>query len=351
MSRISKSSVAKVDSTQVEVKSKFDAEFRRFSISKDEASRYEDFKNLVEKLHRLTDVPFLISYTDPRDGDLLPINNDDNLGRALLNARPLLRVIIQRKGESIEELNGYGTFRPRNLISSILGGTPGKSSKTYIPISNPHDFRQVSAIIDVDLVPETCRRVKLIKYGSDRPLGFYIRDGTSVRVTSAGLEKVPSIFISRLVPGGLAESTGLLAVNDEVLEVNGIEVTGKTLDQVTDMMLANSSNLIITVKPANQRSLAAPRRGSFSRNSQLSSGSHQSTQSALSAATTGSDEDRFDQDEIVDFTGVALDDSSSTANVAAVNAVSNTSVTTLNSTVNTTVTTIGSNKEEAVLHL
>ena len=64
-----------------------------------------------------------------------------------------------------------------------------------------------------------------------RPLGFYIRDGTSVRVTPAGLEKVPGIFISRLVPGGLAESTGLLAVNDEVLEVNGIEVAGKSLDQ------------------------------------------------------------------------------------------------------------------------
>jgi len=90
----------------------------------------------------------------------------------------------------------------------------------------------VSAIIDVDIVPETCRRVRLLKHGSDKPLGFYIRDGTSVRVTPAGLEKVPGIFISRLVPGGLAESTGLLAVNDEVLEVNGIEVNGKTLDQV-----------------------------------------------------------------------------------------------------------------------
>jgi len=47
-----------------------------------------------------------------------------------------------------------------------------------------------------------------------------------------GLEKVPGIFISRLVQGGLAEMTGLLAVNDEVLEVNGIEVNGKSLDQV-----------------------------------------------------------------------------------------------------------------------
>lgn len=204
-------------------------------------------------------------------------------------------------GDSLEELNGYGTIKPRNLISSILG-TPGKSKG--LAISNPHDFRQVSAIIDVDIVPETCRRVRLLKHGSEKPLGFYIRDGTSVRVTTSGLEKLPGIFISRLVPGGLAESTGLLAVNDEVLEVNGIEVNGKTLDQVTDMMVANSSNLIITVKPANQRTVAPVRRGSFSRNSQLSSGSQHS------ATTQGSDNDAFDQDEIVDLTGVALDDTS-----------------------------------------
>lgn len=92
---------------------------------------------------------------------------------------------------------------------------------------------QVSAIIDVDILPDTCRRVKLLKHGHDKPLGFYIKDGDSYRVGNAGgIEKVPGVFISRLVPGGLAEGTGLLAVNDEVLEVNGIVVDGKTLDQV-----------------------------------------------------------------------------------------------------------------------
>lgn len=96
----------------------------------------------------------------------------------------------------------------------------------------------MSAIIDVDILPETCRRVRLLKHGSDKPLGFYIKDGESFRIlppsAGGGIEKVPGVFISRLVPGGLAESTGLLAVNDEVLEVNGIEVAGKTLDQVSD---------------------------------------------------------------------------------------------------------------------
>lgn len=292
---------ARVDSHCVEVKSKFDAEFRRFSLKRTEPVKYDDFRSLVEKLHRLLDTAFLISYTDPRDGDLLPINNDDNLARAIVTAKPLLRVIIQRKGDSLEELNGYGTMRPRNIISSILGGTPGKTKS--LAISNPHDFRQVSAIIDVDIVPETCRRVKLLKHGSDRPLGFYIRDGTSVRVTAAGVERAPGIFVSRLVPGGLAESTGLLAVNDEVLEVNGIDVHGKTLDQVTDMMVANSSNLIITVKPANQRAVLAPpapRRASLS---QASSHSHHSQPSSGDP-----DDDRYDQDEIVDLTAVTLEE-------------------------------------------
>lgn len=204
----------------------------------------------------------------------------------------------------MEEMTGYGTMKPRNIISSILGGSTTPVKGKSLAISNPHDFRQVSAIIDVDIVPDTCRRVRLLKHGSDKPLGFYIRDGTSVRVTSNGLEKQPGIFISRLVPGGLAESTGLLAVNDEVLEVNGIEVAGKTLDQVTDMMVANSSNLIITVKPANQRTLAAPRRGSFSRNSQVSSNSQQSQHTNHTNTSDEVEADDQDDDDVVDLTGM-----------------------------------------------
>lgn len=117
------------------------------------------------------------------------------------------------------------------------------------------DFHQVSSIIDADVLPKTCRRVKITKHGSDKPLGFYIRDGFSVRLTPKGLQKVPSIFISRVLPGGLAESTGLLAVNDEVLEVNGIDLLGKSIEQVTDMMVANASNLILTIKPVSQTHL------------------------------------------------------------------------------------------------
>ncbi|CAB1335936.1 unnamed protein product [Coregonus sp. 'balchen'] len=160
----------------------------------------------------------------------------------------------------MEEEADYSSFgmdsltRPKKtVLAAMLLRPDANRKKPPVIISLPRDFRPVSSIIDVDILPETHRRVRLYKHGQEKPLGFYIRDGSSVRVTPQGLEKVPGIFISRMVPGGLAESTGLLAVNDEVLEVNGIEVQGKSLDQVTDMMIANSHNLIVTVKPANQR--------------------------------------------------------------------------------------------------
>lgn len=238
----------------VEVKSKFGAEFRRFSLDRSKPGRFDEFYGLLQHVHRIPNVELLVAYADVH-GDLLPINNDDNYLKAVKSANPLLRLFLQRKEEA-----DYSTFatdsltRKKNtVLSAVLLRPDPNKKKPPVIISLPKDFRPVSSIIDVDILPETHRRVRLYKHGQEKPLGFYIRDGSSVRVTPQGLEKVPGIFISRLVPGGLAESTGLLAVNDEVLEVNGIEVAGKSLDQVTDMMIANSHNLIITVKPANQR--------------------------------------------------------------------------------------------------
>ncbi|XP_028673011.2 partitioning defective 6 homolog gamma-like [Erpetoichthys calabaricus] len=264
-----------LDCTAVEVKSKFGAEFRRFSLDRLKPGKFEEFYKLILHIHRISNMDVKLGYADVH-GDLLPINNDDNFCKAVSMANPLLRVFIQRQDEV--DYSSYGTntlMRRKKAVVTLRNDVNRK--RPHISISMPQDFRPVSSIIDVDILPETHRRVRLYRHGSDKPLGFYIRDGTSVRVTPHGLEKVPGIFISRMVPGGLAESTGLLAVNDEVLEVNGIEVTGKTLDQVTDMMIANSHNLIITVKPVNQRN-------NIIRSSRISGSSGQSTDSGSSTS-------------------------------------------------------------------
>uniref|UniRef100_A0A0N5A7A9 Partitioning defective 6 homolog beta n=1 Tax=Parastrongyloides trichosuri TaxID=131310 RepID=A0A0N5A7A9_PARTI len=239
----------------IAVKSKFDAEFRRFVITfkNGKPMTFDELRTLLEKVHHLEEIPFIISYTS-NSGDTLPITNDENFRKSYESAKPTLKILIQRKGESLHERYGYGMDtldRKRKGISMILPVTP-KPQRLY-SISNPADFRQVSAIIDVDIIPDTLRRIRISKHGNnDRALGFYIRNGKTVRISNQNVIHTNGIFISRLLEGGLAESTGLLAVNDEVLEVNGISVDGKNLDQVTDMMVANAENLIITVKPAHQ---------------------------------------------------------------------------------------------------
>ncbi|QQP55481.1 Uncharacterized protein FKW44_008683, partial [Caligus rogercresseyi] len=207
----------------VEVKSKFDAEF---------LPSYESFQSRVESLHFLSSVSFTIAFIDPSDNDLLPINNTDNYTRALVNAKPLLRLVIQRLGEFDKSQGGGAPRSESHLLLhrpllSILA--PHPSPRTLISISRPSEFRQVSAIIDVDLVQTHAGAYAYSNtdptslsdstYGTGPPSGSHPRD---------------------------SKSTGLLAVNDEVLEVNGIEIAGKSLDQVTDMMVANSSNLIVT---------------------------------------------------------------------------------------------------------
>ncbi|XP_055452270.1 partitioning defective 6 homolog beta [Psammomys obesus] len=286
----------------MEVKSKFGAEFRRFSLERSKPGKFEEFYGLLQHVHKIPNVDVLVGYADIH-GDLLPINNDDNYHKAVSTASPLLRIFIQKKEEA--DYSAFGTdtlIRKKNVLSHVLR-PDNHRKKPHIVISMPQDFRPVSSIIDVDILPETHRRVRLYKYGTEKPLGFYIRDGSSVRVTPHGLEKVPGIFISRLVPGGLAQSTGLLAVNDEVLEVNGIEVSGKSLDQVTDMMIANSRNLIITVRPANQRNNVV-------RNSRTSGSSSQSTDNSLlgypqqvEASFEPEDQDSDEEDIVIEDSG------------------------------------------------
>ena len=61
-------------------------------------TKFAGFNEIVEVVHGLQSIPFVIAYTDPKDGDLLPINNDDNFVRALTIARPLMRLLVQKKG-------------------------------------------------------------------------------------------------------------------------------------------------------------------------------------------------------------------------------------------------------------
>ncbi|GAA6092098.1 partitioning defective 6 homolog alpha [Tachysurus ichikawai] len=86
--------------TVVEVKSKFEAEYRRFALQRNGNVSFQEFYRLLQKVHHIPGVDVLLGYADVH-GDLLPINNDDNFHKALSSANPLLRIIIQKRGKEL----------------------------------------------------------------------------------------------------------------------------------------------------------------------------------------------------------------------------------------------------------
>lgn len=52
-----------------------------------------------------------------------------------------------------------------------------------------------------------------------------------------------SVVVSRVVKGGAAESSGLLSEGDEILEINGISIRGKHINEVHDLLVRISDYL------------------------------------------------------------------------------------------------------------
>lgn len=56
--------------------------------------------------------------------------------------------------------------------------------------------------------------------------------------------EMDSVIISRIVRGGAAERSGLLSEGDEILDINGIEIRGKDVNQVFDILVRTDATFI-----------------------------------------------------------------------------------------------------------
>lgn len=77
-------------------------------------------------------------------------------------------------------------------------------------------------------------------------LSVCLLQGATVR------NEMDSVIISRIVRGGAAERSGLLSEGDEILEINGIEIRGKDVNQVFDI-LVSSAQWLCTVSAQQQK--------------------------------------------------------------------------------------------------
>ncbi|KAF4528244.1 hypothetical protein B566_EDAN014402 [Ephemera danica] len=84
-------------------------------------------------------------------------------------------------------------------------------------------------------VDEHIRIVKIEK--TNEPLGATVRNEDD------------AVVIGRIVKGGAAEKSGLLREGDEVLEVNGVEMRGKSVNEVCDILAGMTGTLTFLIIP------------------------------------------------------------------------------------------------------
>ncbi|XP_044254351.1 protein PALS1 isoform X1 [Tribolium madens] len=83
--------------------------------------------------------------------------------------------------------------------------------------------------------------IKIIKIEkSTEPLGATVRN------------EGDAVVIGRVVRGGAADKSGLLHEGDEILEVNGIEMRGKSVNAVCDILQGMEGTLTFLIVPASQ---------------------------------------------------------------------------------------------------
>uniref|UniRef100_A0A3P9J9B6 Protein PALS1 n=1 Tax=Oryzias latipes TaxID=8090 RepID=A0A3P9J9B6_ORYLA len=89
-----------------------------------------------------------------------------------------------------------------------------------------HDSVAVQEMTEENVMQYLGETVKLVRLekARDTPLGATVRND------------MDSVVVSRVVKGGAAERSGLLNEGDEILEINGIPIRGKHINEVHDLL-------------------------------------------------------------------------------------------------------------------
>ncbi|CAB0016767.1 unnamed protein product [Nesidiocoris tenuis] len=118
---------------------------------------------------------------------------------------------------------------------SVTSGTP-RVGAGVMPPTAPLDPPRSRAPTPVEEEEESNIRIIKIEK-TNEPLGATVRN------------EGDSVMIGRVVRGGAADKSGLLHEGDEVLEVNGIEMRGKSVNEVCDLLSAMTGTLTFLIVP------------------------------------------------------------------------------------------------------
>ncbi|XP_058821366.1 protein PALS1 isoform X4 [Topomyia yanbarensis] len=139
-----------------------------------------------------------------------------------------------------------------------------------LPMNNNNLMTSATTVKPTSVLPSIPNNTSLINNNNNNiakrepisvPLGV-LRDGSQDHIRIIQIEKSSeplgatirnegeAVVIGRVVRGGAAEKSGLLHQNDEILEVNGIEMRGKSVNDVCALLGSMTGTLTFLVVPA-----------------------------------------------------------------------------------------------------
>ncbi|XP_063987286.1 MAGUK p55 subfamily member 7 isoform X3 [Diachasmimorpha longicaudata] len=151
--------------------------------------------------------------------------------------------MLSTKTHVSEECKELFYLLQRPHIQGLLCTHDSVAQKDYYP-------RLSEIPLEVDEDEETVKIVQLVK--ADEPLSG---DGVEpiVGATIKLCEVTGKIVIARVMHGGAADRSGLIHVGDEVVEVNGISVEGKTPNCVLKILQSSEGAITFKIIPADSK--------------------------------------------------------------------------------------------------
>lgn len=110
----------------------------------------------------------------------------------------------------------------------------------FVSLFSRYDLQQqLQRDLTLGVLHDNQDHIRIIKIEkSAEPLGATVRN------------EGEAVVIGRIVRGGVAEKSGLLHEGDEILEVNGIGMRGKSVNDVYDLLSAMTGTLVFLIVPA-----------------------------------------------------------------------------------------------------
>ncbi|XP_046391171.1 MAGUK p55 subfamily member 7 isoform X6 [Ischnura elegans] len=165
------------------------------------------------------------------------------LSNAMQVALEVLDVVSQRTSIQADCKEIFFLLQKPHM-QGVLCAHDAIAQKDYFP-------RLPEIPVEVDEDEETIKIVQLVK--SNEPLSGAQSVEPIVGATIKTDEETGKIVIARIMHGGAADRSGLIHVGDEVCEVNGINVEGKTPNDVLKILQSSEGTITFKLVPADSK--------------------------------------------------------------------------------------------------